>query len=53
MKTTTLLKLVKILRATRVAIPLAILLLGFIARVQLFGEGDPNGDPIEDDPVPS
>jgi hypothetical protein len=52
MKHTTLIKLIKILRTTRIAIPLALLLVGVATKIALTGVGDPSGDPIEDDPVP-
>ena len=52
MKFTTLVKIIKFLKATKIAIPIILLLVGVTTKVAPFKEGDPGGDPIEDDPVP-
>jgi len=52
MKFSTLVKIIKFLKATKIAIPIVLLAVGVATKVSLLGKGDPGGDPIEDDPVP-
>jgi len=52
MKATTLLKLAKFLRMTKVLLPVAALAVGLATRVEITHPGHPGGDPIDDDPLP-
>ncbi|MET1159927.1 MAG: hypothetical protein ABWW65_03110 [Thermoprotei archaeon] len=50
MKTSVLLKVLKLLKIARLSVPVVVLALGVIS---IFKPGDPGGKPIPDDPVPT
>lgn len=52
MKHSTLLKIIRLLKTIRFALPIVLLAIGLVTKVTPLGRGDPGGDPIEDDPVP-
>ena len=53
MKIEKLIKIVKAMKWLTILLPIILAIIGIAGRISVAGKGDPGGDPIDDDPVPT